>query len=237
MQAIIVAGGKGERLRPLTTTIPKPMIPVQGKPMLEHIIMYLQTYGISEITITLCYLPEKITSYFGSGEKWNISIRYIYEDENNPLGTAGSITGAKRYIHEPFLVTYADIFRELDISHLIEFHQQKKGIATLSVYKRYGENPKSVIVFDQDKRITKFIERPLLNPKPHEFVFANASCYIFQPDIFTYIPEGVKQDFGKDIFPKLIAEHQKIYAYETEGLFLDIGNKEKLAMAQQSTIR
>src|SRR3990167_3201210 len=114
MKMIIVAGGKGTRLRPLTNEIPKPMINIQGKPILEHILLHARQYGIAEFIFSLCYLPNIITEYFGTGEKWNVKIDYIYEDQNMPKGSAGGIVDAKKYINDTFIVTYADILRDLD---------------------------------------------------------------------------------------------------------------------------
>lgn len=233
MKAILVSGGKGERLRPLTNNLPKPMIEVAGKPVLEHIINLFKKNGITDFIISVCYLPEKITHYFGNGKKFGVNIEYIYEKENLPLGTAGNIGAAKKFIDSTFIVTYADILRELNISGMIKFHKNKKAFATLNIYKRSGENPKSMVLFDKNKKITKFLERPSLSEIKTDLVWSNGSFYIFEPEIFDYIPQNTFSDFGRDVFPCLIKEEKNLFAYSSKGFFIDIGNYEKLAKARK----
>lgn len=233
MKAIIVAGGKGERLRPLTDIIPKPMIDVAGKPILEYIINLFKKNGITDLIISICYLPEKVTKYFGNGNKFGVNIEYIYEKEDSPLGTAGNISTAKSYIDSTFIVTYADILRDLNIKDMIKFHEDKKAIATLNIYKRFGENPKSVVLYDKNNKITSFIERPSLSETKEDFVWSNGSFYIFEQNIFDYIPLNTFSDFGKDIFPHLLKERKNLFAYPSTGFFIDIGDHEKLAKARR----
>lgn len=237
MKAIIVAGGKGERLRPLTNNIPKPMVEVGGKPILEHIINLFKRNGIYDFIISLCFLPDKITGYFGNGKKFGVKIEYIYEKEDLPLGTAGNFASARNKIDSTFIVTYADILRELDIVDMIEFHRKKKAFATLNIYKRYGENPKSMVLFNKNKKITTFVERPKPEDLKDDFVWANGSFYIFEPGIFDFIPENTFTDFGKDVFPELLPRNKNLYAYQTDGFFVDIGNKEKLEIARGQIFR
>lgn len=228
MKAIIVAGGRGERLRPLTDTVPKPMIEVDGKPILEQVIQLLKRHGVTDIIVALCYLPKQIQDHFGNGKKFGVNIAYTLESK--PMGTAGAITLASQHIHDTFIVTYADILRELDVTDMVKQHKNKKAFTTLHVYKRFGKDPKSKIVFDKNKRIQQFIERPGESKKP--FVWANGSFYIFEPEIFSYIPKNKPSDFGKDIFPKLLSVGRSLFAYPTDGYFMDIGNLEKLNMAR-----
>lgn len=230
MKAIIVAGGRGERLRPLTDTIPKPMIDIGGKPILEHVVQLFKRHGVTDIIIALCYLPKQIQNYFGDGKKFGVHIAYTIEDE--PMGTAGAIHLAREYIHNTFIVTYADILRELDINGIVREHKKSHAFATLHVYKRFGKDPKSKIIFDRNKRIKQFVERP--KETDDSFVWANGSFYIFEPEIFSYIPQNKPSDFGKDIFPKLLSVGRSLFAYPTDGYFMDIGNLEKLNMARWS---
>ncbi len=240
MKAIIAAGGKGERLHPLTDTLPKPMIEVAGKPIIEHIINLFKKNGIADFVITLCYLPEKITDYFGNGRKFGVNIEYIYEKVDFPLGTASNISSAKSLIGSTFIVTYGDILRDLNIADMIKFHKAQNSFTTLNIYKRFGENPKSMITFDQDKKIINFIERPVFpvhKQTSDNFVWANGSFYIFEPGVFDFIPENAFTDFGRDVFPKLLREQKNLYAFSTEGLFIDIGNMEKLEFARKKFAR
>ncbi len=233
MKTIIIAGGKGERLRPLTDTLPKPMVEVAGRPVLEHIINLFKKNGLFDFIISVCYLPEKITNYFGNGKKFGVNIEYIYEKEDFPLGTAGNISAAKNLINSTFIVTYADILRELNIAEMVKFHKNKKCIGTLNIYKRFGKDPKSMVLYDQNNKITKFVERPGINETKKDFVWSNGSFYVFEPEIFDYIPRNTFTDFGKDVFPLLLKEGKNLFAYQSNGLFIDIGNHEKLAKAKK----
>ena len=231
MKAIIVAGGRGERLKPITNTIPKPMVEVDGKPILLHIINHLRENGVKDFIIALCFLPEIVTQFFRDGSKFGVNIKYTYEDPEKPLGTAGAISLAKSLINKTFIVTYADILRELNIKQMIKFHKSSKAFATLNVYKRSNLGAKSQILIKKNK-ITKFVERPkLLDTK--KSLWSNGSFYIFEPEIFKYIPDNQKVDFGFDIFPKLSVE-KKVFAYKTTAYFVDIGNLEKLEFARIS---
>lgn len=237
MKAIVVAGGRGERLRPLTDTKPKPMVDVAGKPILLHTLEHLKYHGVREFIFALCYLPQVITDFFGDGSKFGVSIEYTFEDPQNPLGTAGAIKPAQKHISETCIITYADILRELDITAMMHQHIQTKAFSTLHVYKRTGANPKSMITFQKDLRILDFIERPSPDQIEESFVWANGSFYIGEPELFSFIPDSVTTDFGKDIFPALLKAKKEVYAFPTESYFIDIGTKEKLAQAEQHYTR
>lgn len=232
MKAVIVAGGRGERLKPLTDKIPKPMIEVGGKPILEHIINLLKKYNIKDLILALCYLPEIITSYFGDGSKFDVKIVYTYEDPNCPLGTAGAILLAKKHIDSTFIVTYADTLRDLNIKEMIKQHQEKKSFATLHTYQHRGSNLKSKFEFDNDKKLIKFIELPTSTALKKGFVWSNGSFYILEPDIFDLIPKNHECDFSRDIFPALLSSDKKIHVYSSDGYFIDIGTLEKLEEAR-----
>lgn len=231
MKAIIMAGGRGDRLRPITDTIPKPMIDINGKTVLEHILNLFKQFGINDFIFSLCYLPQVITSYFGDGSKFGIHIDYLIEDPNKPMGTAGGIALAKKYIDDTFIVTSGDILRKIEINKIIKFHKENNSLATLNTYKRFGTNPKSLIIFNEQNLIEEFIERPNTGGIKNDYVWSNGSFYIFEPKIFDYIPKDKETDFGKDIFPKLLNQGEKIFAFPTEDYFVDIGNLEKLKMA------
>ncbi len=233
MKAIIIAGGRGERLLPLTNTIPKPMVLVEGKPILLHALNLLKSHGIKDFIIAVCYLPEVITSYFGDGSQFGVTIRYTYEDPQKPLGTSGAIMLSKDLITESFIVTYADILRKLDVTKMIKAHKKTKAFATLHVYKRIGLNAKSMVEFDTNKKILRFEERPSGKNTKHKFIWVNGSFYILEPDIFDFIPDYKKSDFGKDTFPELLSHSKAIHAYPTTDYFIDIGNLKKLKQARK----
>jgi len=236
MKAIVVAGGKGTRLYPLTRNTPKPMIKVAGKPILEHTLVLLKANGITEFIFALCYLPNVVKDYFGDGSKFGVKINYIYEDEQTPLGTAGSISQASDMIDDTFIVTYADILRKLDVHDMIVNHQRNKALATINVYQRFGADPKSMVVFNKQHKINSFIERPNSDEIKNDFVWSNGSFYIFEPEIFNLIPKNSLVDFGKDVFPQILIAKKRFYCYPTEDFFIDIGNQEKLIKARNEFI-
>jgi len=231
-KAIIVAGGRGKRLRPMTDFIPKPMVTIAGKPVLEHIINHLKNFGITDFIITICYLPKVITEYFGDGSRFGIHITYLFEDEKKPLGTAGAVKNAQKYLDDTFILTSGDTLRTLDIKKMYAQHIKHNAFVTMNVYKRYGVNPKSMILFDDDFRVSKFVERPSKKEQTADFVWANGFFFIFEPNIFSYIPKNVPSDFGKDILPRLINEKKKVFAFPTDEYFVDIGDTVKLQKAQ-----
>jgi mannose-1-phosphate guanylyltransferase/phosphomannomutase len=157
-----------------------------------------------------------------------------------PLGTAGAVTLAKSKINETFIATYGDSIRVVDVGQMWDFHKEKGAFATICIYKRFGPDPKSMIIFDSDGRIKEFRERPAPEDIKGDFVWANSALYIFEPGIFDYIEEGetvdpdlIGVDFGKDVFPKLLKDGKKVYAFPMEGYFVDIGNIEKLEKANR----
>lgn len=228
--AIILAGGKGERLRPLTDTLPKPMVKIANKPLLEYIIRHLQRNDIKEIILCVGYLGDVIKKYFGNGKKFGLK-SISYSTESKPLGTAGAVRLIKNKINNTFLVCYGDVLRDFNLKDLIKFHQSKKGIATICVYKNSESDPKSIITFDKQKKISKFVERPVKESK--DWVWSNSSLYIFEPKIFAYIAKNAIVDFGKNVIPKIIDAGEKVYAFEQKGYFLDIGNIVKLKRAEK----
>lgn len=235
MKAIIVAGGYGKRLRPLTDSVPKPMIKLAGKPILEHTIELLKNNGVTSIIIALCYLPNVITEYFGDGTRLGVNISYTFEDPETPLGTAGAINPAREFISpsESFIVTYADVLRVLDIKQMIEAHEKNKSIVTMNVYKHRKHNFKSEATFDENHELTQFTEREKVGTLEDGFVWSNGSFYICTPEIFDHIYRGERMDFAKDIFPKLLSLGKKISVFPTDGYFIDIGTMETLAEAEK----
>lgn len=232
MKAIIIAGGRGERLRPLTNHIPKSMLKVSGKPVLEHIITSFKKNGIYNFIFALGYLSEVIYNHFGDGKKHGVTIEYSYEDPIEPLGTAGAILPFRKSLNESFIVTYGDILRDLAITEMIDFHKKNKAIASINVYKRRGKNPKSKILFTPSGRIKKFIERPQLSTF-EDFIWSNGSFYIFEPEIFDYITKPPPVDFGRDVFPEVIRKKKPLFAYKSDDYFIDIGTKEKFREAKE----
>lgn len=236
MKAILVAGGVGSRLRPLTNHLPKPMITVGDKPIIQHALELLKAHGIRDFIFALCYKPEVIMDFFGDGKEFGVQIEYVFEELDAPLGTAGAISPARELVNETFIVSYADIVRDLDVTQMLAMHREHQAIATLSSYF-HGSAPKSIIEADEEGRLLSFIERPNAEQLAGKEPWSNASFYIFEPEIFAYIPEGKQTDFGYDIFPKLLAEGKPVFSYPSQGYFIDIGTREKLEKARADYYR
>ena len=220
MQAVIMAGGQGTRLRPLTSSIPKPMLPVVNKPIMEHIVGLLASQGIKDMCATLQFLPTNITNYFGDGSNWGV--RLTYSLENTPLGTAGSVMNCRHQLDGTFLVISGDALTDMDLTEAVDFHRKKGAMATLVLVR--VENPLEfgIVVTDTDGRIERFLEKPNWGQVFSDTI--NTGIYILEPEIFSYIPEDTAFDFSQDLFPLLLKEGRPLFGYVAEGYWCDVGN-------------
>jgi len=215
MKALILAGGLGTRLRPLTYNIPKVMLEINGKPFLYYLIKFLAKQNIKDIVISVGYLKESIIEYFKNGSNFNVNIEYSVENE--PLGTAGAIRNAKRFLEGKFIVMNGDTFFDINVGNLLKFHERKKGICTIALAsvdntERYGS-----VEIDKDNKIIKFFEK---GTKGKGLI--NGGVYIFEEEIFNHLPQI--GSIEKDVFPLLIG---KMYGYIHSGYFIDIGTPEE----------
>lgn len=221
MQLVIIAGGKGTRLG--LKDIPKPMVEIEGKPLLEYQIELAKKYGINEIFIMSGYLADVIKDYFQDGSKWGIKIHHITESE--PLGSAGCIKLLEGKITERFMIFYGDIVMDFDIDSFMHFDKNYKSIGTILVHPNDHPLESDLIEVDENNKVTNVL------PKPHDRNryyqnLVNAAVYIFSPDIFKYIKENKIQDFGKDILPMLLSNKEILVAYSTPEYIKDLGTKE-----------
>lgn len=229
MRAIILAGGKGTRLLPLTETIPKPMVMICGKPLLQYQIELLKDNGITEITLIVNYLGEKIQDYFQNGTQLGVKIDYIFESE--PLGTAGTIGKIAKNLHEEFLVLYGDLLLNIDLRALAIFHKKHSGIGTLIVHPNNHPEDSDLLEVSPDSVITSIYSKPHSKDLIYHNL-VNAAIYILSPKIVKYIPQNMPSDFGKDIFPSIISKKQKLYGYRTHEYIKDIGTITRLKEAE-----
>ncbi|AZR72251.1 hypothetical protein BBF96_01865 [Anoxybacter fermentans] len=228
MKAIIMAGGKGTRLRPLTCDLPKPLVPILNKPVMEYSIELLKEHRITEIGVTTCYLPEMIRDYFGDGSRWGVKLYYFQEEE--PLGTAGSVHNASDFLDETFVVISGDALTDIDLSQAIRYHQEKKSIATLVLSRQEIPLEYGVVITDENGRIMRFLEKPSWGEVFSDLV--NTGIYILEPKIFEYYDHGVKFDFSKDLFPLLMQDGQTLYGFPADGYWSDIGDLEQYMQTQ-----
>lgn len=220
MKAIIMAGGEGSRLRPLTCDLPKPMVPIMNKPIMEHIIYLLKSHGITDIGVTLMYLPQKIKDYFGSGSNFGVNIQYFTED--SPLGTAGSVKNAERFLDDTFVVISGDSLTNMNLSKAIEFHKAKKSKATLVLTKVDVPLEYGVVITNKNGAIKGFLEKPSWGEVFSDTV--NTGTYILEPGVLKYFEKNVKFDFSQDLFPMLLSNKEPMFGYVMNEYWCDIGD-------------
>lgn len=240
MKAVILAGGPGTRLRRVVSDRPKSMALIAGKPFLEHQIRYLKEKGITDIIICVYYMGDKIKSYFGNGKRLGVDITYS-EEEGIPLGTAGAIKNAERYIDNSFIVLNGDSHSDININKFLEFHKQKNSDFTISLVKTDKALNYGGVILEGD-RIKEFLEKQVEGKG-----LVNSGVYLFSPKIFDYIPAGKHVSIEREIFPEL-ARRGLLYGYQYSGYFMDIGLPEtyeqfkkdlakSLFLAEHNTIR
>ncbi|HVL65561.1 MAG TPA: sugar phosphate nucleotidyltransferase, partial [Actinomycetota bacterium] len=219
MKAVVMAGGQGTRLRPLTSNQPKPMLPIMGRPMMEHVLNLLREHGHTEVVTTVQFLASVIRSYFGHGGDLGMSIAYATEDE--PLGTAGSVKNAAHFLDDTFLVISGDAVTDIDLSAATSFHRER-GAAVTVVLKRV-EDPLEfgIVIADDEGRIERFLEKPGWGEVFSDTI--NTGIYIVEPEVLDHIPPG-EFDFAKDLFPQLLDKGLPLYGYVADGFWADVGN-------------
>lgn len=229
LKAVILAGGKGTRLRPVTCELPKPMVPVLNIPLMEHLILLLKKHGIRDIGVTLMYLPQKIKSYFGDGSKWGVRLQYFIED--NPCGTAGSLLHAASFLNEPFIVLSGDCITDIDLTEAIAFHRHQRTLATIVLTRCNNPMDFGIVMIDDAGRIISFLEKPTLSEVFSNIV--NTGIYVLEPDILNYIEPGHPFDFSRELFPKLLESGLGLSGYITDRYWSDVGSVENYLNAHK----
>ncbi|MCL1873226.1 MAG: sugar phosphate nucleotidyltransferase [Clostridiales bacterium] len=220
MKTIIMAGGEGSRLRPLTAGIPKPMMPLLDKPVMEHILGLLKKHSLAEVGATLMYLPQQIEEYFGNGRNFGVNLQYFREEL--PLGTAGSVKNAEIMLDEAFLVISGDALTDCDLSSLIAWHRQKGAAVTIALKQVTTPLEYGVVIVNEEGQIEKFLEKPSWGQVFSDLV--NTGIYVIEREILDYIPDGKPFDFSRDLFPLLMKENIPIYGCAISDYWCDIGN-------------
>lgn len=228
MRAVIMAGGSGSRLRPLTCDLPKPMVPVLNRPVMDYTVDLLKKHGIQEIAVTLAYLPKVVKDYFEDGTDFGVSFQYFVEDA--PLGTAGSVKNAAGFLPETFLVISGDALTDLDISDAVAFHKERGSLATLVLHRQQIPLEYGVVITDKENRITRFLEKPSWGEVFSDTV--NTGIYILEPEVLDYVSPGKQFDFSKDVFPKLLEDNKPMYGYVADCYWCDIGDLRSYRQAQ-----
>lgn len=234
MKAIILCAGKGERMRPLTEGIPKPMVEINGKPLLWYNLQLLKKHNIKQVAINTSHLPEKIKDYFGDGKKFGINITYSYEQEL--LGTSGALNNFKDFFNETFVVLYGDNLTDVDLTRMIQHHKKTDAIATIALRRKPKDyKTQSLILAYEDLRIKEFIEKPsdeLVQKLSRDNKLINSGIYIMKPRLLTYIKEGFS-DFAYDVFPEIIKKGEKVMGFIIDNYyFREVGKIEKYELAK-----
>lgn len=233
MKAVIMAGGKGTRLRPLTSNQPKPMIPIANKPCMEHIVNLLKRHGFEDILVTVGFMPEAIQDYFGDGSDWEVNIEYSVEDE--PMGTAGSVKLAEDRLSERFVVVSGDALTDADLAKAVAFHEDRGAEATLVLQEVDDPSEFGIVIVDDEGRVERFLEKP--DPEEVFSYTANTGIYVLEPSVLEDIPAGEEYDFSDDLFPKLLDADRPVYGYVTEKPYWeDIGNIGQYMDAQKAVL-
>src|SRR5947207_4246633 len=222
-----MAGGEGTRLRPLPSNQPKPMVPIVGKPCMEHILELLRDHGFREVVITVAFMPQAIRSYFGDGDALGLEIEYSVEE--SPLGTAGSVRLASGVLDETFLVISGDALCDVDLSEIVRTHQEKNAAVTIGL--KSVENPLEfgIVVTDEEGRIERFLEKPSWSQVFSDTI--NTGIYVLDPDVLRHVPADRPYDFSKELFPFLLEMGRPLYGQVFDGYWQDIGNLDQFRQA------
>ena len=222
-----MAGGEGTRLRPLTSNQPKPMVPIVGKPCMEHIVELLRRHGFDDIVVTLAFMPQAIRGYFGDGEAQGVQIRYSVEE--TPAGTAGSVKLAEEALDEPFVVISGDALCDIDLTELVAFHREREALVTIAL--KSVDNPLEfgIVVTDEDGRIERFLEKPSWSQVFTDTI--NTGIYVVQPEVLKEIPVDEPYDWAKQLFPRLLEKRRPLYGWIADGYWQDIGNLDQYRAA------
>ncbi|MBI4304483.1 MAG: NDP-sugar synthase [Chloroflexi bacterium] len=223
MKAVILVGGKATRLLPLTANTPKAMVPVLNVPFLEHVIRHLSRHEVKEVVLAQGHLAQSIERYLGDGSQ--LGVRLHYSNEDIPLGTAGAVKNAERYLDDTFLVLNGDIFTDLDITDMTDFHRAKKAVATIALTPVDDPTSYGLIETTPDGRVTRFLEKPKRDEVTTNTI--NAGTYVLEPEVLARIPPGASVSFEREVFPQLLAEGKPVYGYSSAAYWIDIGTPEK----------
>ena len=232
MQAIVLVGGEGTRLRPLTFGTPKPMVPIMNVPFLARTLERLYDAGIRDVILPAGYMPQAITEYFGDGSRLGMNVTYVIEDE--PLGTAGAIKNVEQYINGPFFVMNGDVLTSLDLQAMIDYHKEKGGLGALHLIKVEDPSAFGCVVHDETGRISQFVEKPPKGTEPTNEV--NAGTYLLEPDVLKMIPPGRNVSIERETFPKVLADGHALYAFTTSDYWIDVGRPEHYLNAHRDIL-
>ncbi len=233
MRAVVMAGGEGTRLRPMTSSQPKPLLPVVNKPIMEHVLRLLKRHGYVDTVVTVQFLASLVRNYFGDGE--DLGMRLHYATEETPLGTAGSVKNAEEALRdEPFLVISGDALTDIDLTDLVRYHREHEALVTVCLKRVPNPLEFGITIVGEDGRVERFLEKPTWGQVFSDTV--NTGIYVMEPQVFAYVPAGEVVDWSADVFPALLEKGEKVYGYVAEGYWEDVGTQESYLRAQADVL-
>ena len=232
MKAVILAGGKGTRLRPLTLHTPKPIVPILDRPFLSFQIELLRQSGISEIILSLSYQPRRIEEIFGDGS--DLDLKILYTTEPEPLGTAGAVKKAEPFLADRTVVFNGDVLSDIDLSAVLAQHERTKAKATIVLTPVENPSAYGLVEVESDGRVRRFLEKPSYDEITCDTI--NAGIYVLEPETLAFIPAGKNYSFERGVFPTFLRENIPFYAYVHRGYWIDIGTPEKYLKAHQDIL-
>lgn len=233
MKAVVMAGGEGTRLRPMTANQPKPLLPVVNRPIMEHVLRLLKRHGFEDTVVTVQFLATLIRNYFGDGEELGMSLRYVAEEV--PLGTAGSVKNAEEHLRgEPFIVISGDALTDIDLTDMVRFHRENGALVTIGLKRVANPLEFGIIIVDDNGRIQRFLEKPTWGQVFSDTV--NTGIYIMEPEVLDHVAPGENVDWSGDVFPKLLKAGAPLYGYIADGYWEDVGTHESYLRAQADVL-
>ncbi|MGH2737048.1 MAG: sugar phosphate nucleotidyltransferase, partial [Actinomycetota bacterium] len=233
LQAVVMAGGEGTRLRPLTSNMPKPMLPVANRPLMAHIIELLRRNGVTDIVATVQFLSSVIRNYFDDGSDFGVSLSYATEDV--PLGTAGSVLGARELLSGRFLVISGDALTDIDLGEVLDWHIARGAAATLVLKRMQDPLEFGIVMTDDEGRIERFLEKPSWGQVFSDAV--NTGMYVLEPEVLDLIPPDRPYDFSSELFPAMLDKGLPVYGFVAESYWTDVGTSEAYLAAQQDVLQ
>ena len=229
LRAVVMAGGEGTRLRPMTANQPKPLLPVVNKPIMEHVLLLLRRHGITETVVTVQFLAALVRNYFGDGDE--LSMQLSYATEETPLGTAGSVKNAEEVLRDaPFLVISGDALTDIDLTDLIRFHREKGALVTVALKSVPDPLEFGIVITKEDGRIERFLEKPTWGQVFSDTV--NTGIYVMEPEVLDHVAPGEQVDWSHDVFPALLEEGRPLFGYVADGYWEDVGTHESYVRVQ-----
>jgi mannose-1-phosphate guanylyltransferase/phosphomannomutase len=232
MQAVIMAGGEGSRLRPLTGNLPKPMLPVANRPLMEHILLLLKQHGVTDVVATVQFLSSVIRNYFGDGSDLGLSLSYSTEEV--PLGTAGSVSNAQDLLEGTFLVVSGDALTDLDLTAVIDFHRSRGAAATLVLKRMKDPLEFGIVMTDESGRIERFLEKPTWGQVFTDTI--NTGIYVLEPEVLDLIPPEQSYDFSSELFPLMLDKGLPLFGFVTDDYWTDVGNTDAFLQASRDIL-